>query len=171
MEIRSIAVKSIVVDKKNARVINKKTPEWKSFVESIKHGVEVPLIVATTEKDGEFVLVAGHRRLEAAKEAKLTEVPCDVRGKCSETDRFEIRTIENLQRQDLTPIEEGLQIKRLLASADDTHTMDSIAEKLGKSKSWVIRRARLAELHPDIIKSLRVGVMSYWPIECLVLLA
>jgi ParB/RepB/Spo0J family partition protein len=159
----------IDVDGKNARVIDKKTDEWKSFVQSIAAGVEVPLIVKINSD--RFDLVAGHRRLEAAKEAKLEVVPCDVRENITEADMAEIRVIENLQRKDLSPIEEGLQIKALLSKADETNTVESLAERLGKSRPWVIRRAKLADLDPSIVKDLKKGEMKAWSIEALVLLA
>lgn len=168
MKIEEIAVSQIAVDGQNSRKIDKKSDVWKSFKESISHGIEIPLIVLKTD-DG-YKLIAGHRRLAAAKELKLETVPCDVRTMLTDTDMAEIRVIENLQREDLTPIEEGIQIKTLLDSSDEDHTVETIAEKLGKSRAWVIRRARLAELHPSIIKDIKAGEMN-WPIECLVLLA
>jgi ParB family chromosome partitioning protein len=169
MRFENVKIGLIDVDGKNARVIDKKTDEWKSFVQSIAAGVEVPLIVKINSD--RFDLVAGHRRLEAAKEAKLEVVPCDVRENITEADMAEIRVIENLQRKDLSPIEEGLQIKALLSKADETNTVESLAERLGKSRPWVIRRAKLADLDPSIVKDLKKGEMKAWSIEALVLLA
>lgn len=111
------------------------------LAESIKaHGILEPLIVRTIE--GGYELIAGERRLRAAQQLELNDVPCVIRDVDDRTAR-EIRLLENLQRQDLTPLEEASAIKELLA---DGGTQQELAKKLGKSQTWISQRLKLLAL-------------------------
>lgn len=111
------------------------------LAESIKaHGILEPLIVRTVE--GGYELIAGERRLRAAQQIDLDHVPCVVRDVDERTAR-ELRLLENLQRQDLTPLEEASAIKELLA---DGGTQAELAKKLGKSQTWISQRLKLLAL-------------------------
>lgn len=157
----NIEVKKLMPCKEN-REIEKKGPIWESFLESIKTlGIQVPLIVRI-EGDG-YEVVAGHRRLAAAKALKLETVPCDVRA-IEREEAMEIRIVENLQRKDLTPFEEAHQVAHLMELADGN--LDEAAAKLGKSVSWVYQRARIATLPKDLAAKVKA-----WPIGSLVELA
>ena len=111
------------------------------LAESIRaHGILEPLIVRIV--DGGYELIAGERRLRAAQQLELNDVPCVVRDVDDRTAR-ELRLLENLQRQDLTPLEEASAIKELLA---DGGTQAELAKKLGKSQTWISQRLKLLAL-------------------------
>jgi ParB/RepB/Spo0J family partition protein len=108
---------------------------------SIKtHGVLTPLLVRPS--DGHFEIAAGHRRYRAAKAAGLTEVPATVR-ELSDLELLEILTIENLQRQDVHPLEEAQGYKSLIKAGYDVHR---IAERVGRSVKYVYDRMKLLML-------------------------
>lgn len=163
MNIQNIGPKQIEPCKENCRVIDRKSPEWASFVESVKTaGIQVPLIV--NQSDGKYLLIAGHRRLAAALELGLLTVPCDVRT-VSEVYASELRVIENLQRADLTPFEEAGQIAHLMEIRNNVEIAD-IAAMLGKSTTWVYQRAKIGTLDAKIQKA-----CANWSVAALVLLA
>lgn len=112
-------------------------------------GVLQALIVRPHPKDAnKFDLRAGYRRWRAAGMAGLKTVPVVVRD-MSDAEAIEITVTENLNREDLHPIDEGCAIAKLLAvglSADD------VAEKLGRSAGWVLRRAQLQHLHKRFVE-------------------
>ena len=115
---------------------------------SIKeHGVLQPLVVIKKD-DGEYELVAGERRLRASKMADLATVPVIVR-EADDLDRLELALIENIQRQDLNPIEEAESYQKLNDEFGLTHAQ--IAKRMGKSRSAITNSLRLLDL-PDYIK-------------------
>lgn len=104
-------------------------------------GVLTPLLVRPNSKG--YEIAAGHRRYRAAKLAKLSEVPCVVR-ELSDASFLEIMTIENLQREDIHPLDEALGYQALI---DKTGMeVEAIAAKVGKSESYVYQRLKLAAL-------------------------
>jgi len=112
------------------------------LAESMKeYGVISPLVVK--ESNGIYTIIAGERRFRAARIAKLAEVPVIVKD-YSDSDILQVALIENIQRQDLTPIEEALCYKRLMD--DFFFSADDIAGKVGKSKHAVISALHLLEL-------------------------
>lgn len=109
-----------------------------------EQGIVEPLIVRPIEeKDAPFELVAGARRLRAARKAKLEEVPCLIR-ELTDDQALEIQVIENLQRRDLHPLEEAEGYKELLKRPQ--YHVEAIADKIGKSVSYVWQRLKLTEL-------------------------
>ena len=106
-----------------------------------EYGVISPLVVK--EESGRYTIIAGERRYRAARIAKLTEVPVIVKD-YSDGDILQVALIENIQRQDLTPIEEALCYKRLMD--DFFFSADDIAIKVGKNKHAVISALHLLEL-------------------------
>ncbi len=114
--------------------------------ESIKqHGILEPLIVV--KKDDYYMIVAGERRWRAAKLAELKQVPVIVR-ELSEQQILEISLIENLQREDLNPIEEALAYKKLM---DELNLkQDEVAERVSKSRAAVTNSIRLLKLDPRV---------------------
>ena len=108
------------------------------------HGILNPVTIRKVAFD--FELIAGHRRLQAAKEAGLATVPAIV-VTCDESTAAEMCVVENMQRLDLTPIEEAEGVKALL---DTGHTRKDAADRLGRSEKWVARRANLLNLIPEI---------------------
>ena len=124
---------------------------------SIKnYGVIQPILVAEAE-DGGFELVAGERRLRASKIAGLTSIPCIVK-KFSESDRAEIALIENLQREDLNPVEEAKAYRSLMDKFG--LTQEELAVKLGKSRPAIANSLRLLTLNPVVLDLVERGRLS-----------
>jgi len=114
------------------------------LAESMKeYGIISPLLVK--DNGGHYSIIAGERRYRAARIARLTEVPVIVKD-YSDGDILQVALIENIQRQDLTPIEEALCYKRLMD--DFFFSTDDIATKVGKNKHAVISALHLLELGP-----------------------
>jgi len=112
------------------------------LAESMKnYGVISPLVVK--DNDGHFSIIAGERRYRAARLAKLTEVPVIIKD-YTDGDILQVALIENIQRQDLTPIEEALCYQKLMD--DFFFSTEDIASKVGKSKHAVISSLHLLEL-------------------------
>lgn len=123
---------------------------------SIKqHGIIQPLIV--TQKGNEYELIAGERRLQAAKRAGLTKVPVIVRD-IEEKEKLEMAIVENVQRHDLNAVEEAKAYQRLM----DEFQMhqDEVADKMGKSRSAVANKVRLLNLPVEIQKALSEGKIT-----------
>ena len=114
--------------------------------ESIRaHGIIQPLIVRVV--DGKHELIAGERRWRASKSIGLKTVPLIIR-EAEDSEVLEMALIENLQRQDLTPIEEAQGYVRLVK--EFKMKQDEIAKRVGKSRASVANAMRLLDLHPDI---------------------
>ena len=118
-----------------------------------KHGILSPILVRETGAGG-FELIAGERRLRAAKKAGLQTAPCIV-DSAEDRDSLEIALIENLQREDLNPIEEARGYDRL--KREFSLTQDKIAEVTGKARSSVANSMRLLTLPQSIIDLLYSG--------------
>lgn len=115
---------------------------------SIKEkGILQPLIINEAIGD-RYELIAGERRLRAAGIAGLRQVPVIIR-KASKEDRLELALIENIQRQNLNPLEEAMAYNRL--SSEFSLTQEEIAHKVGKERSTVTNMLRLLQL-PDYVK-------------------
>ncbi len=128
----------------------------KSLSDSISHsGVLTPLIVVET--DGRYRLVAGERRLRAALMAGLKTVPCVVRD-FTQQQEMEAALVENLQREDLNPMEEAEGIRALMDQYG--YTQEKAAEALGKSRPAVANSLRLLNLEPAITTAVRDGALS-----------
>lgn len=136
----------------------------KDLSSSIKqHGILQPLIVTKNVKetgrgqDVEYQLIAGHRRLEAAKMAGLPHVPAIVRDS-TDQQKLELALVENIQRFDLNAIERARAFKQLQEEFDLTH--DEIAKKVGKSREFVSNSVRLLSLPETVQNGLRQGKIS-----------
>ena len=114
-----------------------------------EHGVLQPLIVTPGDMDGRFVLIAGERRLEAARLAGLTSVPVLIR-QATDQQRLELAIIENVQRSDLSALEQAEAYRQLAEDFDLSH--EDIAVRVGKSRVAVTNTLRLLKL-PDVIKN------------------
>jgi ParB family chromosome partitioning protein len=124
--------------------------ELEDLTASIRdHGVLQPLIVTPGDMDGRYVLIAGERRLEAARLAGLTSVPVLVR-QASDQQRLELAIIENVQRSDLSALEQAEAYRQLAEDFDLSH--EDIAARVGKSRVAVTNTLRLLKL-PDVIKN------------------
>jgi ParB family transcriptional regulator, chromosome partitioning protein len=111
----------------------------------LEHGILQPLVVRKSIKG--YEIVVGERRYRAAKEAKLETVPAVVRV-LSEQQMMELAVLENLQREDLNPIEEGLAYQTLMEKLK--LTQEEVAKRLGKSRPHVANHIRLLSLPAKI---------------------
>lgn len=121
-----------------------------------EHGVITP-IVLTRRDDGKFMIIAGERRFRAAKRAGLFTIPAVVRG-YSDREIKEISLIENLQREDLNPIEAAVGMKKLMD--EYKLTQDELAGRLGKSRPAIANTLRLLTLCDEVIELVREGKLS-----------
>ncbi|SDC69240.1 ParB/RepB/Spo0J family partition protein [Shouchella lonarensis] len=119
------------------------------------HGVLQPVTVRESIKGYEIVM--GERRVRAAKQAGLTEVPVIIQT-LAETEMMEIALIENLQREDLNPIEEAIAYEKLLANT--TVTQEQLAKRLGKSRPHIANHLRLLQLPQVVQEFISVGKLS-----------
>lgn len=124
---------------------------------SIKeHGVIMPIVV-NKEKDGKYMIIAGERRYRASLLAGLTAIPAVVKD-YSDREVEEISLIENLQREDLNPIEAASAMKRLMD--EYSLTQDELAAKIGKSRPAIANTLRLLTLSEEVISLVREGKLS-----------
>ncbi|MBE7074167.1 MAG: ParB/RepB/Spo0J family partition protein [Clostridiales bacterium] len=124
---------------------------------SIKlHGVIQPLVVNKAE-DGNYMIIAGERRWRASNLAGLEKVPVVIKN-YTEKQVKEIAIIENLQREDLNPIEAARAIKQLMEEYN--LTQEVVSDRIGKSRSSVANTLRLLSLYPDVITMIENGRLS-----------
>ena len=127
-----------------------------ALAQSIKEaGVLQPLLVV--EKDGRYQIVAGERRFRAARMAGLDTVPCIVRD-FTHQEQMEAALIENIQREDLNPIEEAAAVRQLMDSCG--YTQEAAAKRLGKSRPAVANLLRLLNLPASIQADVAAGRLS-----------
>ena len=126
------------------------------LADSVKqYGVLQPLLV---QKEPDYYrIIAGERRWRAARLAGLTEIPVIVKN-FSAQDSMAVALIENLQRQNLNPMEESMAYQKLLT--EFSLTQEQVAEKLGKSRSAIANSLRLQNLAEPVQKSLSEGLIS-----------
>ncbi len=123
-----------------------------------RQGVLQPLLVRPhPSQDGHFEIVAGERRWRAAQQAKLSELPVVVRELDDRT-TLEMALVENIQREDLTPLEEAEGYRRLIDEFG--HAQSEIAKAVGKSRSHVANMLRLLGLPEPIKRLLEEGALS-----------
>ena len=127
------------------------------LAESIRqHGVLQPLIVTRGEGDG-YVLVAGERRWRAAREAGLRSVPIVVKD-ATPRQRLEVALVENLQRQDLNPLETAQAYRQLVE--EHGLSREAVAERVGKDRSTVANALRLLQLPAEARDALARGAIT-----------
>ncbi|HET9712260.1 MAG TPA: ParB/RepB/Spo0J family partition protein [Pyrinomonadaceae bacterium] len=127
-----------------------------SLAESIRsHGIVQPLLVR--RRDGGYELVAGERRWRAAKIAGLTRVPIIVKEVPDES-LLEIALIENIQREDLNPIEEAQAYKKLIETVG--LTQEALASRVGRDRSYITNYLRLLRLPEDLQQLVKEGRLS-----------
>lgn len=125
--------------------------------ESIReHGVIQPILVTKDPKSSDYMIVAGERRWRAAKKAGLKEVPV-VLMDLTDKELMEVSLIENIQRQDLNPIEEAMAFKRL--TDDFKMTQEEISKRVGKSRAAISNIMRLLNLDSRVLDYLADGVI------------
>lgn len=134
------------------------TDKLEQLAASIREkGVIQPLLV-TRGKGNRYVLIAGERRLRAAKMAACEEVPVVVMATASDNEGLELALIENIQRHDLNPIEEAMAYARLM---EEFHlTQEEVAQKVGRQRSTITNVLRLLGLPPALRDDVAQGVIS-----------
>jgi len=120
-----------------------------------EHGVLQPVLVTET-LDG-YQLIAGERRVRAARLAGLDHIPALIR-QLADRDQLEVALVENVQRADLDPIDEALAYRQLVDEFG--LTQDRVAERVGKARSSVANTMRLLELHPDVQAAIADGRLT-----------
>ncbi len=154
-QVRQIAIEKIDPNPHQPRKrFNPETLE--ELTTSIREkGMIQPILV---EQAGErFILVAGERRYRASKMAGLTEVPALVRS-FSENERIEIALIENIQRDDLSPIEEAAAYAGLMEKSG--YSQEEVAQKVGKKRSTIANSLRLLKLPEEMREALQTGTLT-----------
>lgn len=131
--------------------------ELEDLVRSIRvHGIMQPLVVTFID-EGKYELIAGERRLRAATIAELETVPVIVR-EATDQEKLELALIENIQRQELNPIEEAIAYRQLID--DFGLTQQEVADQVGKSRPAVANTVRLLDLPQEIQQALMDGVLT-----------
>lgn len=122
-----------------------------------EHGVLQPLLVTLGQTESDFILVAGERRLRASEIAALDLVPVRIIP-AGDEERLEIAIIENVQREDLNPVEEAHAYQQLSDSFG--HSQDQIAQRVGKSRVAIANSLRLLKLTEKCLADLRDGKLT-----------
>lgn len=139
----------------------------KDLSDSIRrYGVLQPIVVSRNEEytpDGgmqaTYEIIAGERRYRASQMAGLSQIPAIVReGEHTEKEKLELAILENLQREDLNPVDKARSFNRLIQEFELTHA--EVAERLGKSREYVSNSLRLLALPEDILQALTEGKIS-----------
>ena len=131
--------------------------ELQNLADSIaQHGVVQPLTVRELS-DGYYQIIAGERRWRAARMANLSEIPAII-IEADDKKATELALIENLQRQDLNPVEEALGYRSLMD--DYGLTQEQAAQQVGKSRPAVANALRLLNLCPEVLEVVRKGALS-----------
>lgn len=148
---------TLFVGQINPRRTHDRAPQV-DLVASIRaHGVLVPLLVRPCE-DGRYEVVAGSRRLAAAQEIGLPDVPCIIRS-CDDAEARALALVDNLQREDVHPLEEAEGYSELQATHPST-TVDVLAAQVGRSVTYIRRRLALRQLSPPAAEACRSGEIT-----------
>lgn len=123
----------------------------------LEHGILQPLVVIETGK-GKYELIAGERRLRASRALGLEKIPVVVRPHADEQQKLELALIENIQRQDLNPVDEARAYQALMS--DFGLLQEDIAGRVGKARSTIANALRLLELEADVLNALVDGRIS-----------
>src|SRR5579871_77171 len=127
------------------------------LIDSVKaHGVLQPILVRAVGHE-RYQIVAGERRFRAAQEAGLNSIPALVR-ECSDKEMLEIAVVENIQRDDIGPLEAARAYRRLIDEFQ--MTQETVAQRVGKSRSSVANTLRLLHLPQEVLESLESGEIT-----------
>ncbi|MBX4201940.1 ParB/RepB/Spo0J family partition protein, partial [Candidatus Saccharibacteria bacterium] len=122
-----------------------------------QHGVVQPIIVIRMAGNNQYQIIAGERRWRAAQIAGLSTMPAIVRS-MKELEQIEVSLIENIQRVDLSPLEQAMSVYKLQQQFN--LSLDEIAKKLGKAPSTISNLSRLLQLPDDAREALREGKIT-----------
>lgn len=121
-------------------------------------GVVQPIVVRPTGDGAHYEIIAGERRWRAAQIAGLDEIPVIIRAEVADSAALAMALVENIQREDLNPIEEGSALKRLIDDFDMTH--QQAADAVGRSRVSVTNLLRLLDLNEDVKALLVKGALE-----------
>jgi ParB family chromosome partitioning protein len=156
LRIWNLAIENLIPNPKQPRQIFVKEA-LQELADSIKEkGIIQPLLVRK-KADGKYEIIAGERRWRAAQLAGLTEVPAVLKTS-EDQEVLELALIENIQRENLNPVEEAEAYEYLMQKYGLTQQV--LAAKVGKDRSSVANMLRLLSLHPDIRKMMTLGEIS-----------
>lgn len=155
-EVSAILVRDIEPDKAQPRKSFEDTALAELAKSIQEHGVIQPIVVRPIPAGG-YKIIAGERRWRASRLAGLKEIPAIVRD-VSDNEAMELALIENLQREDLDPVEEALGYKQLMERCN--LTQEQAAEKLARSRSAVANSLRILSLPHEVIELLKNGTLS-----------
>ena len=154
-DVKQIEISSIFANPNQPRKVFDQTALQELADSIAKHGVIMPIIV---NKSGDrYMIIAGERRFRASKLAGLSTVPVIVKN-YNERQIKEISLIENLQREDLNPIEAATAMRSLME--DYGMTQEDLADRIGKSRPAIANTLRLLNLSQDVIKLVANGTLS-----------
>lgn len=122
-----------------------------------KNGIMQPIVARYEESSGKYEIIAGERRWRAARMARLETVPVLVR-ELTDQQALELALVENIQRKDLTPLEEATGYQRLMD--EFSYTQEQLAQTVGKSRSHVANLLRLLSLPQEVATMLDEGLLS-----------
>ena len=156
--LRTLPIESLVPNRDQPRK-HFEAALLRELADSIKiHGIVQPIVVTPhDDPPGSFMIVAGERRWRAAQIAGQHDVPVVVRD-TPESDRLELAVLENLQRLDLSPIEEAAAYRQLMDVRE--YTQEQLAERLGKDRSTISNALRLLKLPPKVQGYVQEGRLS-----------
>ncbi len=138
--------------------------ELKELAQSIyEYGIIQPITVRKIEEN-KYQIISGERRYRACKLARVTKIPVYIK-ETEDTKMLELALIENIQRQDLDPIEIGISYQKLIDELG--LTQEKLSEKIGKKRSTISHYLRLLNLHPIIQAGLRDFMLSVGHAKCL----
>ncbi len=154
--IDTLPLRDIEPDPDQPRKIFKEETLYELSASIAEHGLLQPIAVRPRAQGG-YIIIAGERRWRAARMAGLTEVPVVIKD-VTDQQAMELALIENLQREDLDPVEEALGIQELMNRCD--LTQEAAAARLGKSRSALANSLRLLNLPTDVLELLQEGEIS-----------
>lgn len=151
-----IAISDIIANPNQPRKIFDEEALQELAASIKQYGVVQPIVVVKNT-DGKYMIIAGERRYRASKLAGLAEMPCVIRD-YTERQIKEIALIENLQREDLNPVESARALKQLLEEYN--LTQENVADRIGKSRPYVTNLIRMLQLTPDVLKLIETNKLS-----------
>lgn len=164
--IQEIDINKIKANPNQPRKVFEEEP-LKELAQSIKlHGIIQPIVV-NKEDDGTYMIIAGERRYRASKLAGLDKIPAIIKN-YAEKQVKEVALIENLQRENLNPIEAARAVKDLMEVY--SLTQDAIADRIGKSRPAITNMLRLLSLDTEVIKLVEANRLSAGHARCLVVI-
>lgn len=143
MQFDEVSLDAIEPSSSNPRQHRNKLEDAELMASIVTHGILTPLLVRPMPESGKYQIAAGHRRCEAARKLGMATVPVQVR-EMTDTEYLEILHVENLQREDVHPLDEAAGYKELLEQGG--YDVATIAARIGKSETHVYQRLKLNDL-------------------------